>query len=286
MIAAFKEMELWSFNMASIAFIGAGNMAEAIARGLLRTAAYQPGDIFATDPNADRRRVFADDLGIPCTDDSCDLKVASADVIVIAVKPFVVAEALQQIQPRADALFVSIAAGISTAFIEQTLASKKSPLPAARVIRVMPNTPMLVGKGISALCRGKNASEQDLIAAERIFSAGGKTVRVTEDLMDAVTALSGSGPAYVFFLTEALTQAGVAAGLSAGQAAQLARQTVIGSAELLAQAKDSPEDLRRKVTTPNGTTQAAIETLQAGDFSGLMTKAIAAAAKRSKELQK
>jgi pyrroline-5-carboxylate reductase len=272
--------------MASIAFIGAGNMAEAIARGLLRTAAYQPGDIVATDPNADRRHLFADDLGIPCSNDSCDAKVATADTIVIAVKPFVVGEALQQIQPRPDALFISIAAGISTAFIENALAARKTPLNDARVIRVMPNTPMLVGKGISALCRGKNASEHDLIAAERIFSAGGKTVRVTEDLMDAVTAVSGSGPAYVFFLTEALTQAGVAAGLTPLQSAQLARQTVIGSAELLSQAKDSPEDLRKKVTTPNGTTQAAIETLQSGDFAGLMTKAIAAAAKRSKELGK
>jgi pyrroline-5-carboxylate reductase len=288
MIAACIEKH-WSFGvkkMASIAFIGAGNMAEAIARGLLRTAAYRPADIFAVDPNADRRRVFADDLGIPCNNDSCDVKVAAADVVVLAVKPFVVGEALQQIQPRADALFISIAAGISTAFIEQTLATKKSPIVAPRVIRVMPNTPMLVGKGISALCRGKNASEHDLIAAERSFSAGGTTVRVNEDLMDAVTALSGSGPAYVFYLTEALTQAGMAVGLTDVQAAQLARQTVIGSAELLAQAKDSPEELRRKVTTPNGTTQAAVETLQAGDFSGLMGKAIAAAAKRSKELQK
>ncbi len=134
------------------------------------------------------------------------------------------------------------------------------------MIRVMPNTPMLVGKGISALARGAFATEQDLIVAERIFSAGGRTVRVAESAMDAVTAVSGSGPAYIFLLTEALAQAGVAAGLTEGQAVQLARETVIGSAELLAQSKDSPAELRHKVTTPNGTTQAAIEVLQAGRF--------------------
>ena len=138
--------------------------------------------------------------------------------------------------------------------------------------------------GVSALCRGTHASELDLITAERIFSSGGKTVRVTEDLIDAVTALSGSGPAYVFYLTECLAQAGVAAGLSQLQSDQLARQTVIGAAALLEQSKDTPAELRRKVTTPKGTTQAAIESLQAGDLQGLMTRAIQAAAARSKEL--
>ena len=266
--------------MPTIAFIGAGNMAEAIARGLLRTAVYQPSDIRATDPSAQRQQLFSADLGIPCAHDNA-AAVNGAEIVILAVKPWIVAGALDDIRPSLSpqALVVSIAAGISAAFIEQKLGG-------ARVVRVMPNTPMLVGKGISAVCRGAHATEHDVIAAERIFSAGGKTVRVTEDLMDAVTALSGSGPAYIFYLTECLAQAGVAAGFTEQQASQLARQTVIGAAELLEQSKDTPSELRRKVTTPNGTTQAAIETMQGGDFAGLMTHAVAAAARRAKELGK
>jgi pyrroline-5-carboxylate reductase len=267
--------------MPTIAFIGAGNMAEAIARGILRATLYQRSDVFAADPNSDRQRLFNEDLHVTCTADAKDA-AAKADVLILAVKPFIMSEALAQIAPaiKPNAVIISIAAGISCAFIEKELGNKP------RVIRVMPNTPMLAGKGMSALAMGANASEQDLIAAERIFSAAGKTVRVPEASLDAVTALSGSGPAYIFYLTEALAKAGVAAGLTELQAGQLARETVIGAAALLAQSKDSPEELRRKVTTPNGTTQAAIETMQAGDFVGLMTRAIAVAAKRSKELGK
>lgn len=271
--------------MPTLGFIGAGNMAEAIARGLLRQAVYGPSEIKATDPNPERQRLFTDELGIACTEE-CQKAAASADIVILAVKPFVMAEALQQIgsMMKPGALVISIAAGISSKFIEETLANTQLPGGGVRVVRVMPNTPMLVGKGMSAIARGRFASEHDLIAAERIFSAGGTTVRVPEDLMDAVTAVSGSGPAYVFYLTETLTQAGVAAGLTEAQAGQLARQTVIGSAELLAQSKDTPAELRRKVTTPKGTTQAAIESMQAADLQGIMTKAVAAAAKRAKEL--
>ena len=270
-------------SMPTIGFIGAGNMAEAIARGLLRTATYQAGDICATDPDAGRQRLFADELGIGCGGD-CG-KAAGADIVILAVKPFVMADALAQIKGavKAEALLISIAAGISTKFIEEGLGGAAK---GARVVRVMPNTPMLVGKGVSALCRGSLASEHDVIAAERIFAAGGKTVRVTEDLMDTVTAVSGSGPAYVFYLTECLAAAGAAAGLTALQAEQLARQTIIGAAALLEQSKDTPAELRRKVTTPKGTTQAAIETMEAGDFGGMMKRAVEAAKRRSKELGK
>ncbi|HUO08768.1 MAG TPA: pyrroline-5-carboxylate reductase [Phycisphaerae bacterium] len=270
--------------MPTIGFIGAGNMAEAIARGLLRSALYRPNEIRATDPNPERQKLFVDDLGIPCTSlgASCHETAGKSDVIVLATKPFVIAEALKQLAPnlKPDALIISIAAGISCKFIEETLGNNP------RVIRVMPNTPMLAGKGMSALARGAHATEADLITAERIFASAGKTVRVAETEMDAVTAVSGSGPAYIFLLAEALTEAAKAAGLSDSQAAALARETVIGAATLLEQSKDSAQELRRKVTTPNGTTQAAIETLQAGGFAELMTKAVAAAAKRSMELGK
>ncbi len=276
--------------MPTIGFIGAGNMAEAIARGLLRTAAYQPADIYATDPDANRQRLFVDELGIGCGGGGDCGKAAGADIVILAVKPFVMGAALAQIQGsvKAGALIISIAAGISTKFIEQALGSAGGGAggAGARVVRVMPNTPMLAGKGMSALCRGARASEQDLITAERIFAAGGKTVRVTEDLIDAVTAVSGSGPAYVFYLTECLAAGGVAAGLTAAQAEQLARQTVIGAAALLEQSPDAPAELRRKVTTPKGTTQAAIEALEAGDLQDLLTTAVLAAQRRSKELGK
>jgi pyrroline-5-carboxylate reductase len=271
--------------MPTIGFIGAGNMAEAIARGLLRKSVYQPSDIKATDPNPERQRLFTDDLGITCSED-CQKAAAGADIVILAVKPFVMAEVLQQVGPmvKPGALVISIAAGISAKFIEESLAHTALPGGGVRVVRVMPNTPMLVGKGISAVARGKYATEQDLITAERIFSAGGATVRVTEDLMDAVTGVSGSGPAYIFYMTEVLAQAGVSIGMTEAQAAQFSRQMVIGAAELLAQSKDTPAELRRKVTTPKGTTQAAIETMQAADFAGIMAKAVAAAAKRAKEL--
>ncbi len=270
--------------MPTIVFIGAGNMAEAIARGLIRSGLYQPSEIRATDPNPERQRLFADDLGISC-DGDCQKATAQSDIVILAVKPFIMADALAQLAPELDpdALIISIAAGVSCNFIEHSLGGGEF---GHHVIRVMPNTPMLAGKGMSALARGAHASEADLIAAERIFASAGKTVRVPESAMDAVTAVSGSGPAYVFYLAEALTHAGIAAGLTEAQAAQLARETVIGAAALLDQSKDSPAELRRKVTTPNGTTQAAIESLQANNFQSLMTKAIAAATKRSKELGK
>ena len=265
--------------MPTIGFIGAGNMAEAIARGLLRSALFSRDEIAAIDPSPERQRLFTEDLGVSCDGAKSP---ASCDVVVLAVKPFVVGEAIGAIRSklREEALIISIAAGISTKFIETTIGGKP------RVIRVMPNTPMLAGKGISALAAGANATDEDLFMADRIFSAAGKTVRVPETLMDAVTGVSGSGPAYVFYMVEALAAAGAAAGLSPAQAGQLARETVIGAAALLDQSKDSAEELRRKVTTPNGTTQAAIETMQANDFIGVMTKAVAAATKRSKELGK
>ena len=270
--------------MPTIGFIGAGNMAEAIARGLLRTALYQPSDICATDPSPERQRLFANELGISCG--GSNQSVAKADMVVLAVKPFIMAEALEQIKPSltSETLLVSIAAGISCRFIEQAVASAANPSP--RLIRVMPNTPMLVGKGMSALCRGSSATEHDLISAERIFAAGGKTVRVSEEFLDAVTAVSGSGPAYFFYMVELLAQAGMAAGLSEDQAGVLARQTAIGAAALLEQSKDSAAELRRKVTTPNGTTQAAIEAFQGGNFGELVRKAVQAATRRSRELGK
>lgn len=265
----------------TLGFIGAGNMAEAIARGILRSALFAAADLHAVDPNADRQRLFNQEIGITCKSD-CYKAAAGSDVVLLAVKPFVVEEALAKIKPllKPNVLIISIAAGISTTSIEKALGGNH------RVVRVMPNTPMLVGKGMSGIARGQHATDDDMMLVERIFASAGKVVRVEEKLIDAITAVSGSGPAYVFFLAEAMAQAGVAVGLDEAQANLLARQTVIGAAVLLEQAKETPAELRRKVTTPKGTTQAAIEAMQAGDFVNMMTRAIEAAAKRSKELGK
>lgn len=268
-----------------LGFIGAGNMAEAIARGVIRAGLYESHQLIAADPSAGRRDLFLHELNIPCVAESRQI-VAAAPVLLLAVKPQVIGTALEQIRPAVapNTLILSIVAAISTGFIEKGLASSSYPQP--RVVRIMPNTPMLVGAGMSALAKGAYATDEDLLLAERIFSAGGKTVRTVEEQMNAVTALSGSGPAYVFFLTEAMAAAGPALGLSEADAALLARQTVIGAAKLLEASPDAPADLRRKVTSPGGTTQAAIEALQASDFFGVMAGALAAAQRRGQELSK
>jgi len=263
----------------ALGFIGAGNMAEAIARGVIRSGLYRPEQIQASDPVPARRAVFQDDLKIACHADST-VVAAAADIIVLAVKPQMMAAALGQIRAalRPDTLVITIAAGISCAYIESQLA------PATRVVRVMPNTPMLVGAGISGIAAGAHAGAADVQLVERIFQAGGQTVRVPEAQINALTALSGSGPAYVFYLTEVLAAAGVSLGLAPADAAVLARQTVIGAAQLLGQSTESPEQLRRRVTSPGGTTQAALETLQCGDLAALFRNALAAAERRGKEL--
>ena len=273
--------------MARIGFIGAGNMAEAIARGLLRAGLYGPGDICSADPSADRQRLFRDELGITCFGQPADV-ATRAETLILAVKPFVVGDVLAQIAGslRPDSLIISIAAGISIGFMETAAGKSAAAGTKPRVIRVMPNTPMLVGKGMSAIARGSAATDTDVFLAERIFGAGGKTVRVDESAMDAVTAVSGSGPAYVFYLCELMAAAGAKVGLPEEQALALARQTVIGAAAMLELSKENPAELRRKVTTPGGTTQAAIETLQAADLAGIFAKALAAAAARSKEMGK
>jgi pyrroline-5-carboxylate reductase len=270
--------------MPRIGFIGAGNMAEAIARGLLRAGLYEASDICAADPSADRQHLFRDSLQINCFAEPAEV-AQKADTLILAVKPYVLGDVVKGFagKLRPESLLISIAAGISIKFIQDAAGGAGGN---AKVIRVMPNTPMLVGKGTSAISRGSHATDSDVFLAERIFGAGGKTVRVDESAMDAVTGVSGSGPAYVFYLCELMAIAGVKAGLPEDQAAALARQTVIGAAAMLDSTKEAPAELRRKVTTPGGTTQAAIETMQAADLEGTIIKAIAAAAKRSKEMGK
>jgi pyrroline-5-carboxylate reductase len=198
-------------------------------------------------------------------------------VAVIAVKPQMMDAALPALRALSDTLFVTVAAGTPIARYEAALGP-------VRLVRAMPNTPAAIGRGIAATVGNAAATEADLDLAEALLSAVGEVVRLEhEDQMDAVTGLSGSGPAYVFHLIEALTAAGVAQGLSAGLALRLARATVAG-AGALAMTGDSPEELRRAVTSPNGTTQARLEVLMA-ELPDLIARTVAAAADRSRELR-
>jgi pyrroline-5-carboxylate reductase len=264
-----------------LGIIGAGNMAEAIARGVISSGLYLPQQVFAADPSPQRLDLFRNQLGVRTSDDNAAVAQHSR-ILLLSVKPQMMRTALEQLRPAlpADALVISIAAGVSTGAIEAALGPQRTP----RVIRCMPNTPMLVGAGMSALSAGAHATDDDLARATRIFSAAGQVLTVPEGQMDAVTAVSGSGPAYVFFLVEQMIAAGVSLGLSESEARQLASQTALGAARMLTTAPDAPQDLRRKVTSPNGTTHAAITHLEAHGWPAITIEAVRAAARRSQEL--
>ena len=262
-----------------LGFIGAGNMAEAIARGILRAAVLAPEEMIATDPDAERRRLFIDALGIEAVEEN-EQVVERAPCVLVAVKPQVFDKAVAPVGSRfgPDSLLISICAGVSTRHIEELVAG------GTRVVRAMPNAPMVVGRGIVALSAGASATEEDLAAAERLLGAAAEVIRVPEDLMDAVTAVSGSGPAYFFYLAELLAAAGAEAGLPKDQAKYLARVTFEGAARLLAESGEEPETLRRKVTSPGGTTEAAIRTFDALGFKKMVAEAVRAARDRGREL--
>ena len=269
-----------SLQNRTIAFIGAGNMGEALIRGLLAGRAVVPSQIIATDVRAERRDFLAKTFGVRAMDDNLQA-VTAADIVVLAVKPQQVGEVLAGFKPAMSnkKLVISIAAGVTTARIERELGE------GTHVMRVMPNTPALVGAGAAAVAKGAHATDGDLAAAESILGAVGICVRVEEKFIDAVTALSGSGPAYVYYVIEAMIQAGVAAGLDEDLAKKLAMQTVYGAAKLLVESGEEPESLRRKVTSPGGTTAAALSVLMAPDgLEKLMTDAVAAAKRRAQEL--
>ncbi len=263
----------------ALGFIGAGNMAEAIGRGILAANIYRGEQMLAADPNPQRRAFFEEQLHITALPDSASVAKRS-QTILLAVKPQMIGPVLEQLRPAisADVLVISIVAAVSTDFINRHL------LPSTRVIRVMPNTPMLVGAGTSALAPGENATDDDLALATKIFGSCGMVLQIHESSMNAVTSLSGSGPAYVFYLCEALAHAGEQLGLSPADAQVLARQTIIGAGTLLAQSSESATLLRQKVTSPGGFTQAAIQSMEAANYFSIITSALQAAARRGDEL--
>jgi pyrroline-5-carboxylate reductase len=262
----------------TIGFLGAGNMAEALLRGLLRGHA-DAGRILASGPRAERMKDLSDRYGIETTRDNVAL-VERAEIVVLAVKPQIMRRVLDQVADRLrpDALLVSIAAGIPVAAIESRLR------PGTRVVRAMPNTPALVDAGATAIAAGGHATPDDLEAARAIFDAVGVTVVLDEGQLDAVTGLSGSGPAYIFLILEALSDAGVKVGLSRRTSTLLAAQTMLGSAKLLLETGEHPGQLKDMVTSPGGTAITGLHTLEHGGLRTTLMDAVEAATKRSHEL--
>ena len=261
-----------------IAFLGGGNMAEAIIKGLSREDS--AAALMIAEISAERRAWLARTYPqAQVVENSADA-AAWGDLIILAVKPQQSANMLTAIRPAVgfDKLIVSIMAGVCTVSIEDALGS------GARVVRVMPNTPALIGAGATAVCPGSQATAADLDQVEAIFARTGLVVRVDEKQMDAVTGLSGSGPAYVFTFIEALSDAGVKNGLPREIASRLAVQTVLGAARMLAETGEHPAQLREKVTSPGGTTIAGLHVLENGRFRGVIMDAVDAASRRSKEL--
>jgi len=261
----------------TLGIIGGGNMGGAILRGMVSNWLTAPEAVIVAEPLEDRRRMLSR-WHVATTTDARE--AAGCKRVLLAVKPQVMGEVLATIAPvvSADALIVSIAAGCTTAFIHKALGGQ------GRLVRVMPNTPLLVGAGMSAICAGPRATPEDMQWVQQVFGSFGQTCVVGESAMDAVTAVSGSGPAYFFYLVEAMTAAGVAEGLDEPTAELLARATCAGAGKLLATSKDSPAQLRQNVTSPGGTTAAAIAAMDAAGVREALVAAIRAAAARSREL--
>jgi pyrroline-5-carboxylate reductase len=262
----------------TIAFLGAGNMAEAMIRGLLRGSHFAPEQITASGPREERMTELRERFGIRTTTDNRE--AAIADIVVLSIKPQILSRVLAEVGGtiRPDALVISIAAGVPISAIESRLGS------GARVIRSMPNTPALVDAAATAIAGGEHASEADMEDARKIFDSIGITVTLDESLLDAVTGLSGSGPAYVFLILEALSDAGVKVGLSRRTSQLLAAQTLLGSAKLLLETNEHPGKLKDMVTSPGGTAITGLHTLENGGVRTTLINAVEAATKRSKEL--
>jgi pyrroline-5-carboxylate reductase len=253
-------------------------MGEALVTGLLETGWAKPGELVVVEKLAGRRAELETGLvdrqpGLAVTE-----VMVAADGAVIAVKPGDVEEACREVAGAGVSRVLSIAAGIPLGRLEAWLAGDQA------VVRAMPNTPALVGAGAAAIAPGRRAGEEDLAWAEGILGAVGTVARVPETLLDAVTGLSGSGPAYVFLFAEALIEAGVLVGLPRAVSRELAVQTLLGSARLLVESGEGPESLRAAVTSPGGTTAAGLKALERGAFRSAILTAVEAATQRARQL--
>jgi pyrroline-5-carboxylate reductase len=259
--------------------IGAGNMGGALLNGVLRGSLIADTQILVSDLDPARRRDVEERLGVATTDDNGEV-VRQSDVVLLAVKPQTMDKVLSEVSEyaRPDQLFVTIAAGITTGHIETTLGVD------VPVMRVMPNTPALVGEGASVYCRGAFATAEHALLVHAMLDAVGIAVEAVEELMDPVTAVSGTGPAYIFYTLEAMIRGACALGMDEHMAKLLVKQTVLGAARLVISSGEDPSDLRAKVTSKGGTTEAAISLLDERGYGDLVSDAIRAACDRAHEL--
>ncbi len=270
-----------SLNDKKIVFIGAGNMAEAMIKGIIKAGLINKGNIVATDIKKERLKYIRKTTGV-VTFLNNQKVVKLADIVFLSVKPRAIEQVLNEIGGRLlpDQLIISIAAGVTTSYIEKRV-NKNVPL-----IRAMPNIPVLIGQGMSAICRGKYAHLSHERIAERILGSVGKVIKCQEEEMDAITALSGSGPAYLFYILEVLIEAGKKMNLSCEVSRILSEQTILGAIELINKTGIEPVKLRKKVTSPGGTTEQALKYLEEKDFGRIFIEAIKRARKKAEELSK
>jgi pyrroline-5-carboxylate reductase len=263
--------------MSQVAIIGAGVMGETLLSGLIR-AGRRVDDLMVGEKRAERAAELEERYGVTVVNNA--EAAEKADTVVLVVKPQDMDDALKEIAPhvRPGQLVVSLAAGITTAFLEARLPA------GVAVVRVMPNTPALVDEGMAAISRGSHCDEEHLVEAESLVASVGKVIRVPERQQDAVTAISGSGPAYIFFVVEAMIEAGVHLGLPRATAYELVVQTMVGSAKLLRETGEHPTVLREQVTSPAGTTAAAIRELEDHKVRAAFLTALEAARDRSRAL--
>ena len=263
----------------TIGFLGAGKMATALARGFIRAKLVAANQVIASDSVPAARTAFAKETGAKSVASNGEV-VRSAKVVFLAVKPDQTAQVLAEVRDQFTAahMLVSIAAGVPIAKLEGALPS------GARVIRVMPNTPALVGESATAFAPGKSARPADSELAQKLFAAVGTAFPVKESLLDAVTGLSGSGPAYVYLFIEGLSDGGVAAGLPRDVATRLAAQTVLGGAKMVLETGQHPGALKDMVTSPGGTTIEGLHELEKGKLRGTLMSAVRAATEKAKRL--
>jgi pyrroline-5-carboxylate reductase len=267
-------------NDKKIAILGSGNMGEALISGLIVSESSEPKNIICTDIREEKLDEIRRDYGVRTTTDNLKA-VAESDVIVYAVKPQIIAAVLKETAEKLDMskLVISIAAGVPLAAIESCLDKD------LRLIRVMPNIAASVKEAASAIAAGAHATQEDIDLAMAIFNSVGKSIFLKENyLMDAITGLSGSGPAYIFLIVDALADAGVKMGLARQEALFLSTQTVLGAAKLLLETQEHPSQLKDKVTSPGGTAIAGLATLEEGGLRTTLIHAVEAATNRSKEL--
>ncbi len=263
----------------SVGFIGAGNVAEALLRGLLGANVSTPDRCSVANKSNDDRLARLARLGVRTTRDKAQV-MKDSEIVVLAVKPQDMAQALGEIAPHVSGrhLVITVAAGVTTQMIEGHLGHTP-------VVRAMPNTGSAVGASATALCLGRWADEHHLGIARAVFEAVGQVVVVPEPLFDLVTGLSGTGPAYVYHLAEALVEAGVRGGLSRELALALVAQTVLGAGRMLIESDEDPAVLRQRVTSPNGTTMAAMRILEDAGFHAAVIRAVERATQRARELR-